>query len=149
MNFRDFCSQFSDFWEPYPETLPVDSQVHPGLAHLLSIDCLNVNHTMDLTDLVNGVEIENLYTISNKDGKALYYVFESSILCPRYCCTTCRHIRFHVRDVYHNEIIRLNKPWGCTSSCFFCCLMVNTNPPFKRHELRFFKIQIPFYFEVL
>mgnify|MGYP002715739910 CR=1 FL=1 len=89
------------------------------MAHLVNADSLFIIQQLDLLELFIDIPEPNYYVIQNSQGQCLYYAYETTTLGYSGCCHSARGFQLHIKDIYHNEIIYLNKPCGC-NNCFCC-----------------------------
>ncbi|KAG8580880.1 hypothetical protein GDO81_007458 [Engystomops pustulosus] len=106
-------------WMPAP---PADPNCPPGLEYLCQIDQLLVHQQVELLEAFTGFETNNKYEIKNSMGQRVYFAAEQNDCCTRMCCGAARSFAMTIGDNAGREIIRLVRPYRC-SSCFFpCCL---------------------------
>ena len=62
------------------------------------------------------------FRICNDKLNQSYPFFVENDCCTRQCCGTNRSFNMKIADNRNQEILRLNRPFRCTSCCCPCCL---------------------------
>uniref|UniRef100_A0A8C5M9Z0 Phospholipid scramblase n=2 Tax=Leptobrachium leishanense TaxID=445787 RepID=A0A8C5M9Z0_9ANUR len=106
-------------WMPAPATIP---NCPPGLEYLSQIDQLLVHQQVELLEAFTGFETNNKYEIKNSLGQRVYFAAEENDCCTRNCCGAARSFTMTIIDNTGREIIKLLRPYRCSSCCFPCCL---------------------------
>ncbi|XP_075058017.1 phospholipid scramblase 1-like isoform X2 [Mixophyes fleayi] len=106
-------------WMPAP---PQNPNCPPGLEYLCQIDQLLVHQQVELLEALIGYETNNKYEIKNSMGQRVYFAAEQNDCCTRNCCGASRPFVLTIVDNSGREIIRLDRPFRCSSCCFPCCL---------------------------
>ncbi|XP_040205037.1 phospholipid scramblase 2-like [Rana temporaria] len=109
----------SPAWMPAP---PADPNCPPGLEYLSMIDQLLVHQQVELLEALIGYESNNKYEIKNSMGQRVYFAAEQNDCCTRNFCGAARSFSITIVDNSGREIIRLSRPYRCSSCCFPCCL---------------------------
>ncbi|KAM4694133.1 phospholipid scramblase 2-like [Discoglossus pictus] len=106
-------------WMPAPEPNP---NCPPGLEYLSQIDQLLIHQQVELLEVLTGFETNNKYEIKNSMGQRVYFAAEENDCCTRNCCGSARSFSMTIIDNTGREIMRLMRPYRCSSCCFPCCL---------------------------
>lgn len=106
---------------PYPK--PVPKGISSGLPYLLTVDSLVINRRLDLIEEFIGWRIPNAFTITDTNGKHMYYAMETSSCMRLFFCGGSRHVEINVYDNSHQEAIRFIRPLHWLNAC--CCPMVS------------------------
>ncbi|XP_029472245.1 phospholipid scramblase 1-like [Rhinatrema bivittatum] len=94
----------------------------PGLEYLTQIDQILVHQQTDLLEVVFGIEANNKYEIKNSLGQRVYFALEENDFCTRNCCGPARPFIITIVDNMNREVIKLFRPFRC-SSCYFPCYL--------------------------
>ncbi|XP_017543305.1 phospholipid scramblase 1 [Pygocentrus nattereri] len=94
----------------------------PGLEYLTQIDQILVHQKVELLEAIIGFETNNRYEIKNSLGQKIYSAKEQNDCCTRNCCGPQRSFDLKITDHNEQEVIRLVKPFRCTSCWCPCCL---------------------------
>ncbi|XP_053315580.1 phospholipid scramblase 2-like [Spea bombifrons] len=106
-------------WMPAPPTIP---NCPPGLEYLSQIDQLLIHQQVELLEALTGFETNNKYEIKNSLGQRVYFAAEENDCCTRNFCGPARSFAMTIVDNTGREVMKLIRPYRC-SSCFFpCCL---------------------------
>ena len=102
-----------------------------GLEYLMQVDQLLVHQQVELLEAFTGFETSNKYEIKNSLGQVMYFAMEDSDCCTRNCCGPERPFDMRILDNSQREVIHLERPLRCSSSCCICCLQEITifSPP--------------------
>lgn len=103
-------------WSPSNTTCP------PGLEYLIVLDSLFMQQKVELFEAFTGWESKNKYVALNIRGETVFYIAEESGCCARMCLGSSRSCEFHVFDVNRREVLRMVRPYRCSSCCCPCCL---------------------------
>ncbi|XP_075058012.1 phospholipid scramblase 1-like isoform X2 [Mixophyes fleayi] len=106
-------------WMPAP---PSDPNCPPGLEYLCQIDQLLVHQQVELLEALIGFETNNKYVIKNSMGQRVYFAAEQNDCCTLYFCGANRPFVLTIVDNTGREIIRIHRPFRCSTCCFPCCL---------------------------
>ncbi|KAM4040405.1 phospholipid scramblase 2-like isoform 1-T4 [Anomaloglossus baeobatrachus] len=106
-------------WMPAP---PADPNCPPGLEYMTQIDQLLVHQQVELLEALIGYESNNKYEIKNSMGQRVYFAAEDNDCCTRNFCGAARPFTMNIVDNSGREVIRLIRPFKCSSCCFPCCL---------------------------
>lgn len=90
----------------------------------LIILCVSNRSISTLSSAFTGFETQNRYSITDVMGKPVFYVAEDSGICSRLCLGSVRPCEFSVYDLNRREILRMTRPFRCTSCCCPCFLQV-------------------------
>ncbi|KAL0268664.1 UNVERIFIED_CONTAM: hypothetical protein PYX00_010510 [Menopon gallinae] len=120
-----FQNPLMDFahWAPYPASIPPG--IPPGLAHLMGVDCILVLQQVSLMEAMMDWHQACKFMVLNAEGYCIFYAYETSGIWARCCCHDSRPLQIHVKDMYQNEMIYMNRMCGCSQyPCLFqcCCL---------------------------
>ncbi|KAJ1088411.1 hypothetical protein NDU88_001568 [Pleurodeles waltl] len=108
-----------NMWMPTPVA---PQNCPPGLEYLSQIDQILVHQQVELLEVLIGFETNNKYEIKNALGQRVYFAAEENDCCTRMFCGPARSFVITVIDNMGHEVMRLQRPYRC-SSCFFpCCL---------------------------
>ncbi|KAH9497927.1 recombinase rad51, variant 4 [Dermatophagoides farinae] len=102
-----------------PYSLP---NVPRGLEILLTLDQLIIEQQVEMLEAFIGYETNNKYIVKNLNGQHLYFAAEENDLCTRNCLGEVRPFIMRLYDNNRNEILRLDRPWRCTS-CLCPCFL--------------------------
>lgn len=105
---------------PFPKSPP--KEISRGLAFLLNAESLVINRRLDLIEEFVGWKIPNAFTVTDAEGKHLYYAMETGSCLNSFFCGGSRRVEINVYDNSHQEIVRFIKPLHCLNAC--CCPMV-------------------------
>ncbi|XP_071839611.1 phospholipid scramblase 1-like [Apostichopus japonicus] len=103
-------------WMPKPQL----ADCPPGLEYLANIDQLIVKQSVELFEAVTGIDCKNRYTIANSMGQQVYFAYEESAFCMRFCCNQARSFTMHIVDNMSREVIRISRPFQCCAGCCWC-----------------------------
>ncbi|CAH2247030.1 phospholipid scramblase 1-like [Pelobates cultripes] len=106
-------------WMPAPPAIP---NCPPGLEYLSQVDQLLVHQQVELLEAFTGFETNNKYEIKNTLGQRVYFAAEENDCCTRNCCGAARSFAMTIVDNMGREVIKLIRPYRCSSCCFPCCL---------------------------
>nr|XP_046914092.1 phospholipid scramblase 2-like isoform X2 [Dermatophagoides farinae] len=106
-----------------PYSLP---NVPRGLEILLTLDQLIIEQQVEMLEAFIGYETNNKYIVKNLNGQHLYFAAEENDLCTRNCLGEVRPFIMRLYDNNRNEILRLDRPWRCTS-CLCPCFLQELN----------------------
>ncbi|XP_069474414.1 phospholipid scramblase 1-like isoform X3 [Ambystoma mexicanum] len=106
-------------WMPAPV---VPQNCPPGLEYLTQIDQILIHQQVELLEVLTGFETNNKYEIKNALGQRVFFAAEENDCCTRTFCGPARSFVMTIIDNMGREVIRLHRPFRC-SSCFCpCCL---------------------------
>ncbi|XP_078522633.1 phospholipid scramblase 1-like [Lissotriton helveticus] len=106
-------------WMPTPVA---PQNCPPGLEYLSQIDQILIHQQVELLEVLTGFETNNKYEIKNALGQRVYFAAEENDCCTRMCCGPARSFVISVIDNTGREVMKLQRPYRC-SSCFCpCCL---------------------------
>lgn len=92
------------------------------MEYLTQLDQLLVKQKVEVLEVVTGFETQNKYKVKNALGQDVFKAKEDSNFCARYCLGPARPFKMHIIDYRGVEVIRLDRPYRCSSCCCFCCL---------------------------
>lgn len=92
----------------------------PGLEYLAAIDQILVKQKVELLEAFTGIDCKNRYVMTNSMGQQVYYAYEESGFCMRFCCDQFRSFSMHIVDNAGKEIIRVTRPFQCCAGCCWC-----------------------------
>merc|ERR1711936_1037939 len=89
----------------------------PGLQYLSMVDQLLVKQKVEILEVMTGFETANKYKVLNSVGQEVYKAKEDTDCCTRQCCGPARPFDMNITDNTGMEVIHLNRPLRCQSSC--------------------------------
>lgn len=93
------------------------------ICNQLSVNgCMIIKHFSSFSSAIIGFETNNQYEIKNSMGQQIYHAKEQNDCCTRNCCGALRSFELKITDNMDQEVIRLVRPFRCTSCCCPCCL---------------------------
>ncbi|RWS19872.1 phospholipid scramblase 1-like isoform X1 [Leptotrombidium deliense] len=95
--------------------------IPPGLAYLTNVSEILVQQ-VNLRQVFSGYETNNKYVVKNADNQRIYLAVEESEACHLWCCGPIRPFQMKIMDNTGLEVIRLHRPYRCSSCWFPCCL---------------------------
>ncbi|XP_046673260.1 phospholipid scramblase 2-like isoform X1 [Homalodisca vitripennis] len=110
-----------DDWNSLPMQVQ-NSYCPPGLEYLTSVDQLLVHQKVELCEALIGYETCNKFVIKNSLGQQVFYAAEESDCCSRNFCGPLREFRMTILDNFNQEVMSMDRPFGCGPCCFPCCL---------------------------
>ncbi|KAK0054027.1 phospholipid scramblase 2 [Biomphalaria pfeifferi] len=94
----------------------------PTLASRLDhLDEIKVHQHLDVIEVCLGWERNNRYSLYNKDGEQILYVYESAQCVARQCYGSLREFTLIVTDNDDNHLLYLQRPLRCSTRCFYAC----------------------------
>ncbi|RWS31109.1 phospholipid scramblase 2-like protein [Leptotrombidium deliense] len=113
--------------------MPAHQQdIPPGLAYLTNVSEVLVQQQVDLLEVFSGYETNNKYVVKNAANQQIYFAAEVNLelflelkendACHRWCCGPIRPFQMKIMDNTGLEVMRLHRPYRCTSCWFPCCL---------------------------
>ncbi|BFY97922.1 hypothetical protein BsWGS_00962 [Bradybaena similaris] len=88
------------------------------------LDYVQVHQHLDVVEVCLGWERNNRYSIYNRNGEQVLYVYEAAQCYARQCYGSLREFTLIVTDNDDNRLLYLQRPLRCSSRCFYscCCL---------------------------
>lgn len=71
-----------------------------------------------------GWETKNRYSVTDIRGNTIFYVSEDSNICTRLCLGSYRPCEFSIFNQERRQVLRMIRPFRCTSCCCPCYLQV-------------------------
>lgn len=109
-------------YAPQPPSSYSNPSIPRGLEYLTMIDQLLVKQKIELLEAFVGFETNNKYTIKNNMGQHVYYAVEENDLCTRNCLGASRPFEISIMDNQRSEVMRIYRPFRCSSCCCPCFL---------------------------
>lgn len=90
-----------------------------------------VEQKVELLEMIIDFELNNKYTIRTGEGHKVYWAAEVNDFFMLNLCGAQRPFEIRIFDAARQEVIRLHRPFRCSSCCCPCCLQVLevTAPP--------------------
>ncbi|KAH9518565.1 Phospholipid scramblase 2 [Bulinus truncatus] len=94
----------------------------PNLSSLLEhLEEISILQHLDVVEVCLGWERNNRYSVYNRNGEQILYIYESAQCIARQCYGSLREFTLVITDNDDNHLLFLHRPLRCSSRCFYAC----------------------------
>ncbi|XP_059172473.1 phospholipid scramblase 2-like [Physella acuta] len=111
-----------------------DDNIQDLSSILDPLDEIRILQHLDFIEVCLGWERNNRYSIYNKQGEQILYVYEAAPCVSRQCYGSLRALSLIITDNDDRRLLYLQRPLRCSTRCFYACCCLQELDIYRSRE---------------